>query len=126
MALNIFSAMLVLIHLIYDIYLEARRLFDHCRQYFLDIYYGPRSLKSELDFVCNEKSSFGKSLSHLAVILGNESISIKDIVRITLWSQAADITYVSFYDHKGKVDLKSHLKYVVLVLVVRYACCARL
>ena len=107
MALNVFSAVLVLIHLIYDIYLEARRLFDHCRQYFLDIYYGPFNLKSELDYICKEKSFLGKSLTHLVVILGNESISVKDIVKIALWSQAADITYVSFYDHKGKVSLQT-------------------
>lgn len=103
MALNVFNAVLVLIHVIYDIYSEARRLLRYAIQYFEDFYFGPWDLKAELDFIRHNKTSLTKPLSHIAVILGSEVVSIKDIVRFTLWSHAAGVSYVSFYDHSGKL-----------------------
>ena len=90
-------------HLIYDIYIVARRLYDQCRHYLLDFCYGPTTIDSEIDYVREAKSQLKKSVNHLVVILGNESISIKDIVKITVWSRAADISFLSFYDHCGRL-----------------------
>lgn len=104
MAFDIFNAILVLLHVIYDIFSGTRHLFYNVKQYLEDTFCSPRGLKSEIEYVHRERVRLKKPLSHLVVILGNEVISIQDIVRITLWSHAAGVSYVSFYDHRG--DLK--------------------
>lgn len=109
MAIDIFHAILVLMHVIYDIYLMTRRLFCYARQYIEDTFYGPRGLKSEIDFIRQERVHFAKPLSHLAVILGNEAVSVGDVVRIAFWSQAVGVSYVSFYDHRGKPNACSSI-----------------
>ncbi|XP_034253609.1 dehydrodolichyl diphosphate synthase complex subunit nus1 [Thrips palmi] len=103
MAVNLFKVVLVVIHVIFDIYAEARRLFRYAIQYFEDFCFGPWGLKAELDYVHRNKAPLTKPMSHIAVILGSEVVSIKDIVRIALWSHAAGASYVSFYDHSGKL-----------------------
>jgi hypothetical protein len=39
--------------------------------------------------------------NHLAILLGQEEISIIDIVKLISWCIIAKIPYISFYDHKG-------------------------
>lgn len=109
MALKVFNAILVLIHVIFDIYSEARRLFRYASQHLVDFYFGPWGLKAELDYVRRSKAPLSKPLSHIVVILGSEVVSIKDIVRIALWSHAAGASYVSFYDHSGEFNAGKQL-----------------
>lgn len=103
MAAKIYAAILVLLHVIYDIYVETRRLLQCALQYLQDCYFGGADLRAELELIRRERASLEKSLNHLAVILGSEVVSIKDVVRIALWSHAAGASYVSFYDPSGKL-----------------------
>lgn len=112
MAIDIFHVILVLMHVIYDIYLMTRRLFSNARQYLEDTFYGPRGLKPEIEFIRQERVHFAKPLSHLAVILGHEAVSVGDVVRIALWSQAVGVSYVSFYDHRGKPNACSNIYFL--------------
>lgn len=43
-----------------------------------------------------------KKPHHLVFMLGNEEPSLKDLANIVLWSTAAGIPIISFYDHIGE------------------------
>ncbi|XP_011498149.1 PREDICTED: dehydrodolichyl diphosphate syntase complex subunit nus1 [Ceratosolen solmsi marchali] len=49
----------------------------------------------------NHLIATSKFPKHLAILLGQEEISITDVVRLISWCTIAEIPYVSFYDHKG-------------------------
>ncbi|KAK3912625.1 Dehydrodolichyl diphosphate synthase complex subunit NUS1 [Frankliniella fusca] len=103
MALNLYRAILVLLHVICHVYSEARRALRTARQLLEDFFISPRGLKAELEYVREGSSVLSKPLSHLAIILGPEAVSVRDVVRLALWSHAAGATYVSFYDHSGQL-----------------------
>lgn len=93
----------MLIHVIYDVYCEARRALRCARQHLEDYFFSPRGLEAEIEYVRQERKVLDKPLSHLAVILGPEVVSVRDVVRLALWCHAAGATYVSFYDPSGQL-----------------------
>lgn len=44
---------------------------------------------------------YSKRPQHIAFILGAESVSYKDLVKLITWSFIAEISNISFYDHKN-------------------------
>jgi dehydrodolichyl diphosphate syntase complex subunit NUS1 len=59
-------------------------------------------MEDELDYISRHVKLFDKVPSHLVVIVGNETISYRDLANITVWCIAAGISFISFYDHHGK------------------------
>jgi dehydrodolichyl diphosphate syntase complex subunit NUS1 len=57
-------------------------------------------VEDELELISRHVKLY-KIPSHLVVILGNESISYRDLANIAVWCIAAGISFVSFYDHHG-------------------------
>lgn len=55
----------------------------------------------ELGFISRHVKLFDKIPSHLVVIVGNETISYRDLANIAVWCIAAGISFISFYDHHG-------------------------
>ncbi|PSN49733.1 hypothetical protein C0J52_13112 [Blattella germanica] len=58
-------------------------------------------VENELSLISNHVKLLEKIPSHLVVILGNESVSYRDLANITVWCIAAGISFISFYDHHG-------------------------
>lgn len=58
-------------------------------------------VEDELERISRHVKLYDKIPSHLVVILGNESISYRDLANIAVWCIAAGISFVSFYDHHG-------------------------
>ena len=52
----------------------------------------------------NYVQSLTKRPSHLVVILGTETPDFQALSKFVIWGLAAGINYVSFYDHRGKVN----------------------
>lgn len=44
---------------------------------------------------------YTKKPQHVAIILGTESVSYKDLVNLIIWCFIAEISNISFYDHKN-------------------------
>ena len=57
--------------------------------------------ENELGTISKHLKVIDKIPSHLVIIIGNESISYKDLANIIVWCIAAGISFLSFYDHKG-------------------------
>lgn len=51
----------------------------------------------------NRLASAAKIPRHLAILLGQEEISVLDLRRLVSWCAIAEIPYITFYDHKGKL-----------------------
>lgn len=73
--------------------------------------------------------SLNKIPQHVAVILGPEEPSFKDLVNIVIWCTASGIPFISFYDHNGKykilffiVLLFIILSFTFLILMTRFLC----
>lgn len=47
---------------------------------------------------------FAKKPQHIAVILGTESVSYKDLVKLITWCFIAEVSNISFYDHKNEIN----------------------
>lgn len=58
-------------------------------------------IADELGYITGQVELFEKVPSHLVVIVGNETISFKDLANIVVWCIAAGISFISFYDHQG-------------------------
>lgn len=58
-------------------------------------------IADELGYISKQVKLFEKIPSHLVVIVGNETISFKDLANIAVWCIAAGISFISFYDHQG-------------------------
>jgi len=58
-------------------------------------------VEDELERISRHVKLYDKIPSHLVVILGNESISYRDLANIAVWCIAAGISFLSFYDHHG-------------------------
>jgi dehydrodolichyl diphosphate syntase complex subunit NUS1 len=58
-------------------------------------------MEDELDIISKHVKLFHKVPSHLVVIVGNESISYRDLANIAVWCIAAGISFISYYDHHG-------------------------
>ncbi|GJQ74822.1 hypothetical protein Trydic_g21659 [Trypoxylus dichotomus] len=48
-------------------------------------------------------------ISHITILLGTEEPSYKDLTNIVLWSIAAGIPFISFYDYKGLLKQSEEL-----------------
>lgn len=62
-----------------------------------------KCMEDEHDFISRHIKLFDKAPSHLVVIVGNESISYRDLANIAVWCIAAGISFISFYDHHGNL-----------------------
>lgn len=47
---------------------------------------------------------FSKKPQHLVIILGSESLPYKDLVKLITWCFIAEISSISFYDHKNEIN----------------------
>lgn len=99
---NIYTIVLYLVHTLYTfihilynlwVYLR-RRIVNCCHEVF----------SKEYQCIDSKFRGLTKVPQHLAVILGPEEPSYKDLVKIVVWCTTSGIPYVSFYDHKGKND----------------------
>lgn len=57
--------------------------------------------ENEIESISKHVDLIGKIPSHLVVIIGNESISYRDLANIIVWCIAAGISFLSFYDYQG-------------------------
>jgi hypothetical protein len=53
-------------------------------------------MEDEHDFISRHVKLFDKVPSHLVVIVGNESISYRDLANVAVWCIAAGISFRSF------------------------------
>jgi dehydrodolichyl diphosphate syntase complex subunit NUS1 len=58
-------------------------------------------VEDEVGFISRHVKLFDKIPSHLVVIVGNETISYRDLANIAVWCIAAGISFISFYDYHG-------------------------
>jgi dehydrodolichyl diphosphate syntase complex subunit NUS1 len=58
-------------------------------------------MDDEPNFISRHVKLCDKVPSHLVVIVGNESISYRDLANIAVWCIAAGISFISYYDHNG-------------------------
>lgn len=85
----ILHALYGIFEFVYDLWFELkRRLTDH---------------EVSVKYVVREARKFDKIPTHLTLLLGQETHSIHDLTNSILWSLAAGISFVSFYDCKGKI-----------------------
>lgn len=66
---------------------------------------------------------FSKKPQHLVIILGSESLPYKDLVKLITWCFIAEISSISFYDHKnGKSGyflgyVYMHIHYLIVIIL---------
>jgi hypothetical protein len=80
------------LHFVESVWISVRKKLDPLRKKYLE---------DEHDLISRHVKLFYKVPSHLVVILGNESISYRDLANIAVWCIAAGISFISFYDHHG-------------------------
>ena len=97
----VFRVLLTLIHLLYGLFLRARRQWREWKLWCDELWYGKDST-TEAEVLIRSIKGVGNLPRHLAVILGHEAVSFVDLVRIVSWCVITGIPYVSFYDHNGK------------------------
>lgn len=51
----------------------------------------------------NKLIKLSKKPKHLTVLLGAEEVSLKDLANVIIWSLTTQISFISFYDYKGKL-----------------------
>ncbi|KAI4457710.1 hypothetical protein MML48_7g00011720 [Holotrichia oblita] len=56
---------------------------------------------SDFSEIVKQTQALPKLPKHITILLGNEEPSYRDLTNIVLWSIAAGIPFISFYDHKG-------------------------
>lgn len=81
------------VHIIENLWISLRRN--------LDALVFKRYVEDEFGLISRHMKLFDKIPSHLVVIVGNETISYRDLANIGVWCLAAGISFVSFYDHNG-------------------------
>jgi len=82
---------------IYDFYVTIKtKLFELKPNYI--------STVSVLEEVHRNASRFNKIPTHITVLLGNEQPSYEDLAKLTLWSIASGVPFITFYDFEGKVQ----------------------
>lgn len=56
------------------------------------------------DKIIERIGCFTKKPQHVVVILGIESVSYKDLVKLITWCFIAEVSNISFYDHKNEIN----------------------
>lgn len=82
---------------IYDAWFKVKRtVISYC--------HGTPCSADNLTYVYSEARKLGKIPNHLTILLGHESHSVQDLSNIILWSLAAGVPFISFYDSNGKIS----------------------
>ncbi|KRT78727.1 hypothetical protein AMK59_8314, partial [Oryctes borbonicus] len=63
----------------------------------------PNDNASVFSEITKQTKFFNKLPKHITILLGTEEPSYKSLTNIALWSIAAGIPFVSFYDYKGRL-----------------------
>lgn len=99
MAFSLFRVSWTLLHMIISalhflecVWISVRRQLDLLHK---------KRMEDELNIISRHVKLFDKAPSHLVVIVGNESISYRDLANIAVWCIAAGISFISYYDHHG-------------------------
>ncbi|XP_066992691.1 dehydrodolichyl diphosphate synthase complex subunit nus1 isoform X2 [Anabrus simplex] len=106
MVFNIYSFLRTLLSFVYCVVTFIARVWKSFRKNYLELLYKSNYVKNELEFISRESRLLRKTPCHVVVILGNESISFKDLANLTIWCIAARIPFISFYDHSGLLKKK--------------------
>lgn len=89
----------VFLHTFYSIFKFVYDQWFHLKRRFTD---HEVSANESLNYVVREARKFDKIPTHLTLLLGQEQHSINDLTNLIVWCLAAGISFVSFYDCKGK------------------------
>ncbi|KAF4522148.1 hypothetical protein B566_EDAN012610 [Ephemera danica] len=98
----LYRVLLNLIHVLYSC-LETFMVLWCCVRKKYENFWCKSELKDDFYYVTNFVRNVKNIPSHLAFILINEDeiVCFEDLANIVLWSLAAGVSFVSFYDHNG-------------------------
>ncbi|KAK9511388.1 hypothetical protein O3M35_000053 [Rhynocoris fuscipes] len=97
------SLLLAVLHNVYNIVFILMKSYDQSN--YLNA--SESSLNADIVFIKSKVSSYNKIPSHLVVIIGAESPSYVDLVKLIVWSVPLGISHISFYDHKNTLNAQA-------------------
>ncbi|XP_069676297.1 dehydrodolichyl diphosphate synthase complex subunit nus1 isoform X2 [Periplaneta americana] len=100
MTFSLFHVTWALFHMLLSAVQFIKSLWIYLRRKIEDLFH-KGYIADELGYISKQVKLFEKIPSHLVVIVGNETISFKDLANIAVWCIAAGISFISFYDHQG-------------------------
>ncbi|XP_049807428.1 dehydrodolichyl diphosphate synthase complex subunit nus1 isoform X1 [Schistocerca nitens] len=90
-------------HVVYSIFMAVGNIWTHVNK-FVERHLYATTLENEMLYVSKCAEHFNKTPQHIVLLLGNETISYKDLANIILWCVAAGISFVTLYDHDGHLQ----------------------
>ncbi|KAJ9592655.1 hypothetical protein L9F63_015670 [Diploptera punctata] len=100
MRFSLFRIAWTLLHLLISIVECIKYSLNAFRRKLENLLYGP-FVEYEIGSISKRVKLIDKIPSHLVVIIGNESVSYRDLANIIVWCIAAGISFLSFYDYHG-------------------------
>lgn len=94
----------IIVHYLYSFVEYINDAWFKIKQTVTRFYLRTVGLESSLVYVYSEAQKLEKLPNHLTVLLAHENHSLKDLSNFILWSLAAGVPFISFYDGKGKVS----------------------
>lgn len=96
----LFTLLYIIVHNVYSFWKFISSL-----PYIVPIFFCVRHefIPGEINLKCVHKEArkLNKIPTHLTILVGQEDLSVQEVVNLILWSLAAGISFVSFYDSKG-------------------------
>lgn len=81
------------------------------------ILYEVLSTREKAKYIQNHLYAFVKKPKHLTVIIGEE-MNIQEVAKLIIWCIRTQISFISFYDHKGMFYLIILFLKVYLLLML--------
>lgn len=102
-AFFIYKTVYIIVHYLYSIFEYVYDTWCNVKQTVSSLYHRTVYSENNLAYIYSEAHKLGKIPNHLTILLGHEHHSIKDLSNFILWSLAAGVSFISFYDSKGKI-----------------------
>jgi len=98
------GAILTFLHFMYSVFEILQKYFSLIKSMWLQrtTWRHFKYEAEEVAFVISAVKELQKVPKHLVLLLGTETLSVKDVVNIVKWSLAAGIPFLSFHDHQGE------------------------
>lgn len=98
---NIFKLLYVITHGVYTLFHLFYTYLIHVNLSIKAFFYEFLSESERRKYIQNRLQYITKRPKHLTVILGAEEVNFKDIAKLIIWCITTQISFISFYDHKG-------------------------
>lgn len=98
---NILKVLYVIVHCLYTSFHLFYEYLSHVNVNLKTLFYEFLSETNKAKYLQSCLQKVSRKPKHLTVVLGEEETKLKDIAKLIIWCITTQISFISFYDHKG-------------------------